>query len=330
LHPANYDTDWYDPEDPDKPNRPVPGVPADPDDPDDEEDDDDDEEEDRPGTAYIFDSEEWAYGDMSEDHKARALSKVLAALSAAGDFGGSGVTSAPSATNTNFISCSHRNQNPGQGIYTAYCVCDGSTFAEQLNTAVTPHNSCAFTQKPTSTAPIQTGFAATTDKDKCTVCTRVGPNQQDCTSLSNCTPKPTAAPGPSSRCITGHVYEYTCENPPYSLAVQVWDNGVKVCDVNKSNSVQNSDSVNKLDCGNGRSVSVTGFGSPVTYNAPDGSVDMVHTVTKTGLPTKECKGKAKSSAWVYESAFNNFQCTKCPTADVCDALSCSDFDGKCE
>lgn len=108
-----------------------------------------------------------------------------------------GVTSAPSQ-NTNFISCSHRNQNPGEGIYTPYCVCDGSTFSEKLNTAVTPYNSCAYTEKPTSTAAIQTGFAAATDKDKCEVCRRVGPNQQDCTSLSNCTPKSTAAPSSTS------------------------------------------------------------------------------------------------------------------------------------
>jgi hypothetical protein len=162
------------------------------------------------------------------------------------------LTSKP-APNTAFISCSHRNQNPGQGIYTAYCVCDQSTFAESLNTAVTPYNSCAYTQKPTSTAAIQTGFAATTDKDKCKVCTRVGPNQQDCTSLANCTPKPTAAPSsPSTRCITGHVFQHTCGDPPYSLAVQIWDNGVKVCDVSKDRSVQNSDSVTKLDCGNSR------------------------------------------------------------------------------
>ena len=106
-------------------------------------------------------------------------------------------------TITNYISCSQRNQTPGQGIYTAYCVCDGSTFAENLNTAVTPYNSCAYTEKPTSTGAIQTGFSATTNMDKCQVCTRISLNQQDCTSLSNCTPKPTTPPSsPSTRCIT--------------------------------------------------------------------------------------------------------------------------------
>ena len=112
------------------------------------------------------------------------------------------ITSKP-APITNYISCSHRNQNPGQGIYTAYCVCDGCTFAENLNTAVTPYNSCAYTEKPTSTGAIQTGFSATTNMDKCQVCTRISLNQQDCTSLSNCTPKPTTPPSsPSTRCIT--------------------------------------------------------------------------------------------------------------------------------
>jgi hypothetical protein len=159
-----------------------------------------------------MDFEDWTYGDMSEENEAEAMSKVLAALSAAGDFGSGGmITSPPTPAATNFISCSHRNQNPGEGINTAYCVCDGSTFAEKLNTAVTPHNSCAFTQKPTSTAAIQTGFAATTDKDKCTVCTRVGPNQQDCTSMSNCTPKPTSAPQPKPGCIT---FDFPCFDDP--------------------------------------------------------------------------------------------------------------------
>lgn len=336
LHCANYNTDWYDPEDPDRPNRPVPGAPVDPNDPDDEEEDEDDEPVDRPGQAYIMNFEEWTYGDMSEEREAKAVSKVLAALSAAGDFGGSGVTSAPGVTPapTNFISCSHRNQNPGQGIYTAYCVCDGSTFAEQLNTAVKPHNSCAFTQKPTSTAAIQTGFAATTDKDKCTVCTRVGPNQQDCTSLSNCTPKPTATPGPSSRCVTGHVYDYTCgdplKKPPYSLAIQIWDNGVKVCDVNQDVADRKSDSVTTLDCGNSRSVSVTGNRKSMTYKASDGSVTMVTSTAKTGSPNEECPGLSKEDGWYYEESYQDGQCTKCPVADVCGGLSCNDFDGKCE
>jgi hypothetical protein len=308
----------------------VPGVPADPNDPDDEEEEDDEPKE-KPGKAYIAHFEHWDYGSTSEQDEADEIDKVLAELSSAGDFGSGGmITSPPTPTATNFISCTHRNQNPGQGIYTAYCVCDGSTFSEEVNTVVTPHNSCGYTQKPTSTAAIHTGFAATTDKDKCTVCTRVGPNQQDCTSLSNCTPKPTAAPGPSSRCITGRTFEHTCGDPPYSLSVQIWDNGVKVCDVNKSSSVQNSDSVVKLDCGNSRSVSVTGLGKTVTYNAPDGSVEMEQSVTKSGYPNEECSGKSKKSGWYYESAVQNGQCSKCPVADVCGVLSCSDFDGKCE
>lgn len=149
------------PKDPARPKRPVPGAPADPNDPDDEEEEDD-EPKDKPGKAYIAHFKHWDYGSTSDQDEADQIEKVLAELSAAGDFGSGGmITSPPTPTATNFISCTHRNQNPGRGIYTASCVCDGSTFSEELNTAATPHNSCAFTQKPTSTAAIHTGFAAT-------------------------------------------------------------------------------------------------------------------------------------------------------------------------
>jgi hypothetical protein len=96
-------------------------------------------------------------------------------------FGQDPATTSMPPPSTDYISCSHRNQNPGEGIYTAYCVCDGSTFAESMNTDVTPYNSCAYTKKPTNTGAVQTGFAPTTNTDRCQVCTRQSPNQQDCT-----------------------------------------------------------------------------------------------------------------------------------------------------
>jgi hypothetical protein len=240
-------------------------------------------------------------------------------------------TSAPSQ-NTNFISCSHRNQNPGQGIYTAYCVCDGSTFAENLNTAVTPHVSCAYTEKPTSTAAVHTGFAATTNMDKCQVCTRVSPNQQDCTSLSNCTPKPTTPPSsPSTRCISAHALQLSCATP-HRVAVQIWDDGVKVCDIDKDPLDQNSKTYD-FECGNDRSVSVARNAKTITYNAPDGSITLqvdFAAKTKTGYHADKCAGEPKGRGSIYEVAYQGGQCTGCPAPDVCGEFSCGDFDGKCE
>jgi hypothetical protein len=54
----------------------------------------------------------------------------------------------PPSLPTDFIDCQHHNQNPGQGIDSAYCVCSGSTFSDSTATWVTPHNSCAYTAKP--------------------------------------------------------------------------------------------------------------------------------------------------------------------------------------
>jgi hypothetical protein len=244
-------------------------------------------------------------------------------------FGQRPITTSKPSPNTNFISCSHRNQNPGQGIYTAYCVCDGSTFAENLNTAFTPYNSCAYTQKPTSTAAIQTGFPATTNTDKCQVCTRVSPNQQDCTTLSNCTPKPTTPPStPSTRCITAHSYENNCATGD-GIRVTLWDNGVEVCNVRKSlkQATNNADSIITMDCGNGRSVTMTDNGGILTYDAPDGSITLDAYDEYVDRHTDTCAIKYGSE---YEYVFHNGKCRNCPRQELCNAVArCDKFDGRC-
>lgn len=58
---------------------------------------------------------------------------------------------------TSFASCSHQDEDPDQGINTAYCVCSGSTLKESLNTLITPANSCAYTALPTETVSISIG-----------------------------------------------------------------------------------------------------------------------------------------------------------------------------
>ncbi|CAK1362346.1 unnamed protein product [Cercospora beticola] len=74
-----------------------------------------------------------------------------------GGNGGGGTTSRPvttprPSTTASYISCRTQNQQPGQGITRAYCVCDGSTFPQ--STATDPPNSCAYTSLPGPSATI--------------------------------------------------------------------------------------------------------------------------------------------------------------------------------
>jgi hypothetical protein len=112
-------------------------------------------------------------------------------------------TTAAPPPSTEFITCSHHNQDPGQGITKAFCVCSGSTFPEVLATQVTPYNSCGYTVMPTITLGGNTLPASTNTAD-CSVCTVVGGNNNVCTSLANCTPQPTTtvvAPPATTPCV---------------------------------------------------------------------------------------------------------------------------------
>ena len=94
---------------------------------------------------------------------------------------------------TSFVSCSHHNQDPDQAIFDPYCVCSSSTFAESVNTLVTPANSCAYTTLPTRTMSISQKQEVETDLPHCQVCTYIGQNAQ-CDKIPDCTPAPTADP----------------------------------------------------------------------------------------------------------------------------------------
>lgn len=83
--------------------------------------------------------------------------------------------------------------DPGLGITSAYCICSGSTFSQSADTLVTPANSCAYTTLPGGviTPPIASPTVSTNTAD-CQVCTIVGPNEDDCSTIPNCTPTPIA------------------------------------------------------------------------------------------------------------------------------------------
>lgn len=68
-------------------------------------------------------------------------------------------TTLPPSTSTSYISCETQNQQPGQGITQAHCICDGSTFPQI--TATNPPNSCAYTTRPGSSATISITRAPT-------------------------------------------------------------------------------------------------------------------------------------------------------------------------
>ena len=115
------------------------------------------------------------------------------------------ITSAPTsatALNTNYISCTHRNQDPDQFITVAHCVCSSSTFLESIVTTKTgaQANSCAYTTLPSSTIEPQASLVTSTDTEYCRVCTTLAVNYAACTSLGDCTPAAQPTPTAPSGC----------------------------------------------------------------------------------------------------------------------------------
>ncbi|KAK5166541.1 uncharacterized protein LTR77_008084 [Saxophila tyrrhenica] len=114
------------------------------------------------------------------------------------------VRSASSAsTSASYISCSTQQPDPDQGINSGYCVCAGSTLA--FSTTASPPNSCAYTTIPESTIAVSVTKNTITRTALCEVCTYVGAGGQ-CSSLSNCTPSPTATPSSVAASSTTLVY----------------------------------------------------------------------------------------------------------------------------
>lgn len=111
-------------------------------------------------------------------------------------------TTTATPTTTSFISCEDYPSDPDQGVTSGYCVCSGSTFAESLNTGVTPANSCGYTTLPTKTIapPVQT--IVTTQASICSVCTIVG-QSESCASIPSCTTTPTTTTSSARPTVTG-------------------------------------------------------------------------------------------------------------------------------
>lgn len=245
----------------------------------------------------------------------------------------------PPSLPTDFIDCRHQNEDPGQGINSAYCVCSGSTFSQSIATWVTPRNSCAYTARPTQTIPGPSGPPKTTDTGACKVCSVVGQNNRECDDLPNCTPTATATPTPTpKRCITAHDYTYVGRTPTgTTLSVQVWDNGKKVCD-GGSRKTFSSDTTNwEYSCEDGGKVRVTDNGRVVEYTAGDGYFLAIPRTD--GRRDKDDCGSfigpsgTDHTIWctIWEYAFDNGdECgNRCPIMETCGERHC-DFDGTCE
>jgi hypothetical protein len=245
------------------------------------------------------------------------------------------ITSPPAPTDTNFIDCIHQNQDPGQGIHDAYCVCSGSTFSESVATYVTPFNSCGYTTMPSATIPGPGGLPQTTNTAECKVCSVVGQNNNACTSLENCTPQATPTPTPKPRCVTAHTYVYL--NSFFQgtdLSYQVWENDELICS-GSANKKFASDTTNwDYDCNKGAKLRVNDNGRYLEYTSGGGWHSAIPR-TDGHRDKEECEtftGPAESehTIWciIWEAVFHTDQCNNCPIAEVCQEADCG-MDGTC-
>ncbi|RGP58754.1 oviduct-specific glycoprotein [Fusarium sporotrichioides] len=171
-----------------------------------------------------------------------------------------------------------------------------------------------------------------------------GPKGQATVTSSACaswkakeTPKPDP-PKPKRRCITGHTYMRNCIGSPDTMYVQVWDNGILICDSGNGVWWASDKSVYRMDCAGGAKVEVTDNGSQITYTAADGffisgknydkQFDTQVCGTRPGrgdMPDVDIEG------WLFENTFKTSDCDGwCPIPRLCDFdhSSCP-FDGRC-
>lgn len=140
-----------------------------------------------PAPAVIMGvSDTWATVTDDSAYDISAAVSVISFLSGIGDFGS--MTTNPVTTpapTTSFITCSHYDEDPDEGVTSAYCVCSSSTFSETVDTSVDPANSCAYTTLPSQTIPPPVQTIVTTVSSICSVCTFVG-TDGTCTSIADC------------------------------------------------------------------------------------------------------------------------------------------------
>ncbi|RGP68664.1 oviduct-specific glyco [Fusarium sporotrichioides] len=170
-----------------------------------------------------------------------------------------------------------------------------------------------------------------------------GPKGQATITSSACaswTPKetPKPEPVPKGRCITAHTYMRNCLGSPDSMYVQVWENGVLVCDSGNGIWFASENSVYRMDCAGKAKVSVTDNGSQLTYTSDDGfsitgknykrQSDTWVCGTKPGrggMPDVDIKG------FLFENTFMTNNCEGCPVPSLCDYdHTMCPFDGQCK
>ena len=114
------------------------------------------------------------------------------------------------------------------------------------------------------------------------------------------------------------------------MRVTLWDDGVEVCNNHKTlDQLKNTaDSKHDIDCGNGRSLTMTNNGETLTYNAPDGSITLKAYVRYEDRHTQTC---ALGYGSEFEYAFDNGKCANCPVQTLCGQVArCDKFNGKCK
>ena len=96
-------------------------------------------------------------------------------------------------SSTALPSCTMRDQDPDQGITSAYCLCEGSKTLPLLSapSTVEATASCQYTTIPsniTTISPTTSLGPITTNSALCQVCTPVVNNEDSCTTMPNCSP----------------------------------------------------------------------------------------------------------------------------------------------
>ena len=100
--------------------------------------------------------------------------------------------SSPAPTST--PSCFLQDEDPDRGIYSAYCVCEGSLESPETSST----GSCSFTALPSQTINPTSSPSVVTSN--CQICTIMDVNNGECSTIAGCVPTglSTAPPNPTS------------------------------------------------------------------------------------------------------------------------------------
>lgn len=222
----------------------------------------------------------------------------------------------------------HHGASPQQGL--DWCNCDG--YPHTLPTLTTENNICGYTSFPdpwpytaTDASGNVLGCESSTVEASTTECAG------DHYTIS-AAPQPTA----TVRCVTAHTMMDNCLLSGDVMGVEVWENGVQVCQVGKNIFLASDETEYDMDCGNGASVMVTDNGGRLVYQSSDGwqseiaMTDGHHYTEVCGFLERASGSITDIKGWQFEYIFDNGECGSCHTASLCDYNSpCPDFDGSC-